>query len=59
VTSSTLAAGHSATFSITNPNGGSCRPDGPMRCLHVVASSAGQIRMCDPDPALSSDPQGC
>jgi len=59
VTSSTLAAGHHAIFSITNPNGGSCRADGPMRCLRVIVSSAGQILMCDPDPALSSDPRAC
>ena len=44
---------------ITNPTGGTCvAAGGPMRCLRVVVSTAGQIRMCDPTLA-STDPQGC
>lgn len=44
---------------LTNSTGGSCAKDtGPMRCLRIVISPAGQVRMCD--PALdSTDPQGC
>lgn len=46
-----LPAGHNAVFTV----GGSC---GTMRCLRVIATSGGQIRMCD--PALpDTDPQGC
>jgi type IV fimbrial biogenesis protein FimT len=47
------------TINITNPTGGTCADvGGDMRCLRVVVSTAGSIKMCD--PALSSsDPQGC
>lgn len=46
------------TIAISNTTGGACAPAGPMRCLNVVATSGGQIRMCN--PALpSTDPQGC
>ena len=37
------------TFDITNPAGGACAKDnGEMRCMRVLVSAAGQIRMCDP-----------
>ena len=46
------------SIDITNPTGGTCASTGPMRCLRLVVSKAGQIRMCD--PALASTlPQGC
>ena len=33
---------------------------GPMRCMRVVVTTGGQIRMCDPAlPAYPNDPQGC
>jgi len=49
----------SVNINITNPVGGACASDGgPMRCLRVVVSTGGQIRMCDPALA-SSDPRGC
>jgi type IV fimbrial biogenesis protein FimT len=38
--------------------GGACAPGGPMRCLRVVVSPGGQVRMCDPVFARP-DPQGC
>lgn len=47
---------------VTNPSGGACRADGgPVRCLRVTVTLGGQIRICDPDPALAatSDPQRC
>ncbi len=50
-----------ATISVNNPVGGNCVTDatpGPMRCLQVVVSPGGQVRMCDPAFA-STDPQGC
>lgn len=43
---------------ITNPTGGACATAGPMRCLNVVVSTGGQVRMCDPALA-STDPRGC
>lgn len=44
---------------INNPSGGACAADdGPMNCLRVQISPAGQVRMCNPIyPA--GDPQGC
>jgi type IV fimbrial biogenesis protein FimT len=53
-----LPAGNKAVFNISNPTGGACASAGPMRCMRVVVSSGGQIRMCDPALA-SADPQGC
>jgi type IV fimbrial biogenesis protein FimT len=46
------------TISVSNPTGGACAPAGPMRCLQITVSTAGQVRMCDPALA-STDPQGC
>lgn len=48
----TLAA--ASTVRITNPRGGSCAPTGPIRCLNVVVSPGGQVRLCDPDTTLSA-----
>ena len=47
------------TLNITNPNGGTCvASGGNMRCLRIVVSSGGHIKMCD--PALpSTNPRGC
>lgn len=61
VSTATLAAGDNAIIDIENPNAGNCisdSPPGTMRCLSIVVSSGGQVRMCN--PALSSpNPQGC
>lgn len=47
------------TINVSNPSGGNCAAaGGKMRCLRVVVSPAGQVRMCDPAFA-STDPQGC
>jgi type IV fimbrial biogenesis protein FimT len=55
----TLNAANNAVFRVSNPKGGSCfASGGEMRCLSVVVTSAGQIRMCD--PALSPpDTRAC
>jgi type IV fimbrial biogenesis protein FimT len=46
-------------IAISNPFGGNCATlGGQMRCLQVVVSPGGQVRMCDPMFALP-DPQGC
>jgi type IV fimbrial biogenesis protein FimT len=56
----TLPAGNLATFQVTNPMGGTCAADGgEMRCLSVVVTSAGQVRMCDPAVTASTDPRKC
>jgi len=47
-------------FDFSNPAGGSCQPGGPMRCLRVVISGGGSLRMCDPTPTLpANDPRAC
>jgi type IV fimbrial biogenesis protein FimT len=44
---------------VKNSSGGACAKDGgPMRCLRIVVSQGGHIKMCD--PALpSTNPRGC
>ena len=57
-----LPAGNNAVINISNPVGGTCAATGgTMRCLRVVVSAAGQVRMCDPKLSASnpSDPQAC
>jgi type IV fimbrial biogenesis protein FimT len=45
-------------ISVTNPTGGACAiSSGPMRCLQVVVTPAGQIRMCDPRSGFGAE--GC
>lgn len=52
---------------ISNPTGGACvgvglaaTPAGPMRCLRIVVSTGGQVRMCDPAFVFSTtNTQGC
>jgi type IV fimbrial biogenesis protein FimT len=48
-------------INITNPSGGNCvSAGGQMRCLRIVVSSGGQVRMCDTALTLSTTyPQGC
>jgi type IV fimbrial biogenesis protein FimT len=49
------------TIDVTNPTGGTCATiatPAPMRCLRVVVTAGGQVRLCDPAFA-STDPQGC
>lgn len=51
----TALAGASAVFNITNPTAGSCTV---VRCLRVIVTQGGQVRMCDPALA-NTNPQGC
>jgi type IV fimbrial biogenesis protein FimT len=47
----TLTAGTVNNINVSNSTGGSCvttSGSGAMRCLRVVVSNSGQIRMCDP-----------
>ncbi len=45
------------TLQVANPAGGACKtPAGtePMRCLNVVVSSGGQVKMCDPSVPVTA-----
>lgn len=59
VTTTYLAAGNNARIDITNPSIDDCIPNGTMRCLRIIVTSGGQIRMCNPALSASSNPQGC
>lgn len=46
-------------INISNPTGGTCAASsGPMRCMRVVVTATGQVRLCDP-ARPSTDIQGC
>jgi type IV fimbrial biogenesis protein FimT len=54
----TLAADE--TIQVTNPAGGDCRTaGGTMRCLNVVITRGGQIRLCDPAVTTVGDTRAC
>ncbi len=47
------------SIDVSNPGGGNCvGAGGTMRCLRIVVSPAGQVRMCDPQFG-AGDPMGC
>ncbi len=46
------------TINISSTAGACAADGGPITCLRLLVSPAGQIRMCNPKLA-SSDPQGC
>ena len=46
-------------INVRNTNGGACQPAGPMRCLRLDISTAGQVRMCDPAVTDNTDPRFC
>lgn len=47
------------SLSVENPGGGACvAAAGPMRCLRVVITAGGSVRMCDPVLA-APDPRAC
>jgi type IV fimbrial biogenesis protein FimT len=51
-----------ATFLVSNPTGGACKTAGgdePIRCLTVVVTPGGQVRMCDQSIADKSDSRAC
>ncbi len=39
--------------------GSTCAPDGAARCLRVVVSTGGQVRLCDPAASGSGDTRTC
>jgi type IV fimbrial biogenesis protein FimT len=57
----TLPAANNAVFDITNPAGTCVTNGGKMRCLRVVVTAGGQIRMCDRARPVTTppDPQAC
>ena len=47
-------------FVVTNPTGGTCASaGGPIRCLNVVVSPGGQVRICDPNVVAAKDTRAC
>jgi type IV fimbrial biogenesis protein FimT len=51
-----------ATFDVSNPSGGACKTAGgdePMRCLRVVVTPGGRVRMCDPAVTDVNDTRKC
>lgn len=54
-----LTPGVTVSIDIDNPTNGTCvAAGGRIRCLRVLVTTLGQVRMCDPSrPA--TDPQGC
>ena len=52
--------GAAATFQFENPPGGACvAASGPMRCLNIVVTPGGQIKMCDPSISTMGDTRKC
>jgi type IV fimbrial biogenesis protein FimT len=50
---------NNVNINVTNTTGGTCvAAGGDVRCLRVMVSSSGQVRMCDPSVA-STDTRGC
>lgn len=48
------------SIDITNPTGGTCLASGgQMRCLRIVVTAAGQVRMCDPRASFNGTSEGC
>jgi type IV fimbrial biogenesis protein FimT len=57
---SSLVGNNPLTIDFSNPGGGACQTAaGPMRCLRVVVSSSGSVRMCDPAVTGAADPRAC
>jgi type IV fimbrial biogenesis protein FimT len=55
-----LVGGGTLTVNISNPAGGACGDQpGQMRCMRVVVSTGGQVRMCDPQVLDATDPRVC
>ena len=54
-----VAAAQHGQIQVQNPTGGSCLPNGPVRCLDVQVSTSGEARMCDPSFSVAANTQGC
>jgi type IV fimbrial biogenesis protein FimT len=55
--------GANVEIDVTNPTGGACKTTAgsePMRCLRIVITPGGRVRMCDPSvPAVAGDTRAC
>ena len=52
--------GADEVIQLTNPVGGNCTSaGGPMRCLNVVITRGGQVRLCDPSVTAAADTRRC
>ena len=58
VTTNADASAIVTQLDITNPTGGNCQPAGPMRCLRVLVTGGGNLKMCDPI-VVAPDARGC
>ena len=58
-----LTIARPVTFQVTNPTAGACAAPlgagGPIRCLNVVVSPGGQVRICDPSITAAKDTRAC
>lgn len=52
-------ASGAVTLGFSAPGSGECQPSGTVRCLNVLVSVGGSVRMCDPAVADGSDPRKC
>jgi type IV fimbrial biogenesis protein FimT len=59
VTANADASSTLTQLDISNTIGGACQPGGPMRCLRVLISGGGRIKMCDPAVGANTDPRFC
>ena len=57
----TPAPANDITIDLKNPtNGATCvATGGDMRCLRLVVTGSGQVRLCDPAVSTSGDPRKC
>lgn len=53
------AASVNQVVKFLGPATDACYPQGPARCLHVVISPGGQVRLCDPGISNNGDNRKC
>lgn len=57
ISTADLAAGTSAQITISNPTAGTCADaGGTVRCLRLLVSSGGEIKLCDPALPIAVPP---
>lgn len=57
-TTNPTSAVNTFTVQIKSP-AGACLPTGNVRCLRVVVTTSGEVRMCDPAQTAVTDPTRC
>ncbi len=64
-TGTTGGVANLSQINVRNPTGGACQPPfgtaggGPMRCLSILVSPGGEVRMCDPAVTDVNDSRSC